>query len=93
MKTPATPNEPMSEGSKAERAGRVSDVLSSLGFGLGTLAFVLWPVLIPGVNLEMAVVDSCAIALVGYIGLCLWGVYRCLHKPARHRPASSRPPR
>ncbi len=82
---------PRAEHRERDGGDLASSALSSLAFGAGTLAFLLWPMLIPGVGLETAVMDSCAVALVGYIGLCLWGVYRCLRRPPRHRPVSRHP--
>ncbi len=72
-----------------DRAGE-SSIASNLAYGACLLAFLFWPMLIPGTGFELAVLESSGIALVGYLGLCLWGIYASLPFTGRRRGRNRR---
>lgn len=47
-------------------------------YGAGTLAFLFWPLLIPGITVVKSILIAGGIAYTGFIGGMFFGIYRCL---------------
>ena len=58
-----------------------SFLFERLAYGVGTLGFLLAPLLIPGTSFTEAVVESVGVALVGTpVLLGIYAIYRAMHK-------------
>jgi len=55
---------------------------SHLLFGMGTLAFMTVPALMPGVTSDALIKGYLGFLLASYGVVCIWGIFRALHKPA-----------
>lgn len=71
-----------------------SFLFERLAYGVGTLAFLLAPLLIPGTSFTEAVVESVGVALVGTpVLLGIYTIYGAIHKQKPSRRARALPAR
>jgi hypothetical protein len=58
---------------------------SNLAYGLGTLAFLVIPPLIPGVTTSGLIMGYVGALVIVYTVICVWGMVRSLYPPRGRR--------